>query len=327
MNKTLLRIGGAVDLLFVLFHLGMLAPMGEELAPMSSDIRATVSTLNIHVAFTLLIFAYFAIFQWRDLLTTRLGNLMAAAISMFWFLRGINQMLFYERTAADAPLIGLCLIVGLLHLIPVLRVWKSVPGGDQRQEQRQLPGPHGFPQRVGRAPWTSWAAVAWCVAFGALHLYWALGGMAGFVEYSMPSNSMVALTRDPLYIGITWGVVIACAVAAVVAIAPFLKISRRIPRWILITPLWIVCGLFLVRGIGNLIQTALMMTAAVPFEPLSGSEAQAWYRWLLIDASLFSPWFILGGLAFGATARHASRLRVEAAGPEVGSRGQPQYLP
>lgn len=176
--------------------------------------------------------------------------------------------------------------------------------------------------RLGMAPWTSWAAVAWCVVFGILHLYWALGGMAGFVEYSMPSNRMVALTRHPLYIGITWGVVIACVVAAVVALAPFLKISRRIPGWLLITPLWIACGLFLVRGIGNLVQTALMMTDVVPFEPLTGPEAEAWYRWLLIDASLFSPWFILGGLAFGATARAARRLAEGTRGPETVGEGQ-----
>jgi hypothetical protein len=63
MNKILLRIGGVINLLFVLFHLAMVKPIGEVLAPLSSDIRATVSTLNIHVAFTLLIFAYFAIFR------------------------------------------------------------------------------------------------------------------------------------------------------------------------------------------------------------------------------------------------------------------------
>ena len=31
------------------------------------------------------------------------------------------------------------------------------------------------------------------------------------------------------------------------------------PRRLLLTPLWIACGMFLVRGIGNLIQTALVI--------------------------------------------------------------------
>jgi hypothetical protein len=134
MNKILLRIGGVINLLFVLFHLAMVKPIGEALASLSPDIRATVSTLNIHVAFILLIFAYLAIFQWRELLTTRLGNIMAIAISLFWFLRAINQVVFYGLTAAGTPLwSGLCLAFGLLHLIPVTREWKKVGSETQRQ--------------------------------------------------------------------------------------------------------------------------------------------------------------------------------------------------
>lgn len=89
-------------------------------SPGQTDIRAPVSTLNIQVAFTLLIFAYFAIFRWRELLTTRLGNIVAIAISLFWLLRAVNQLVFYGLTAASMPLFGLCLVFGLLHLIPAL---------------------------------------------------------------------------------------------------------------------------------------------------------------------------------------------------------------
>ena len=138
----------------------------------------------------------------------------------------------------------------------------------------------------------------------------------------MPSNRMLALTRDPLYMAITWGVVIACVVGAVVALAPFQAWSRRIPRWLLLTPLWIVCVMFLVRGLGNPIQSALIIAGGMPFEPVAGPEAQAWYRWLLIDAVLFAPWFILGGLAFGATALSARRPAADIGGPQMVSAGQ-----
>jgi hypothetical protein len=129
MNKTLLRIGGVINLLFVLFHLAMVKGIGMALSPVSTDIQAVVQMLNIHVAFTLLIFAYLAIFQWRDLLMTRLGHITAIAIALFWFLRGINQVAFYGLTAPGTLLwTGLCLVFGLLHLIPVIREWKNVPG-------------------------------------------------------------------------------------------------------------------------------------------------------------------------------------------------------
>jgi uncharacterized protein DUF3995 len=317
MNKTLLRIGGAINLLFVLFHVAMVTPIEAALASLSPDIRATVSTINISMAFTLLIFAYLSIFRWRDLLTTRLGHIMAIAISLFWFLRAINQVVFYGSTASGMPLMGLCLAIALLHLIPVLREWKNVPSEAQHPVETHVDVVSKSQERIGRMQWTSYAVVAWCVVFGGLHLYWALGGTAGFAGFSTPPNKILALTRAPIYMGITWAVVIMCLVGAIVALAPFQTWSRRIPRWILLTPLWIACGLLLVRGFGNPIQSALIIAGGMPFEPLAGPEAQAWNQWMLIDTILFSPWFILGGFAFGATARSARRHRDAIAGREM----------
>jgi Protein of unknown function (DUF3995) len=302
MNKAMLRIGGAINLLFVLFQLSMVQPIGEALGSLSPDIRATVSTFDVQVAFALLLFGYLGIFRWRDLLTTRLGNIVAIAVSLFWLLRGISQIVFYGPTAAGMPLIALCLIVGLLFLIPVIRERKNVPSEAQPQVERLVDLVSKSEERIGRMPWTSYAAIAWCLVFGGFHLYWALGGTAGFADFSMPPNKMLAVTRDPLYIGITWFVVIACAVGVIVALAPFQKWSRRIPGWILLTPLWIGGAMLLVRGVGNPVQSALIIAGGMPFDPLAGPDVQAWYDWLRLDAILFSPWFILGGLAFGATA-------------------------
>jgi hypothetical protein len=162
-----------------------------------------------------------------------------------------------------------------------------------------------------RIQWDRWAgaaAIAWCIVFGGVHLYWALGGTAGFADFSMPSNRMLAITRDPLYMGITWSVVIACAVGVAAALAPWQTWSRRIPAWIVLTPLWIACGMLLVRGIGNPVQTALIMQGMLSFDALRGPDAHAWYDWLRLDLTIFSPWFILGGAAFGLTAWSARRM-------------------
>ncbi len=133
MNKVLLRIAGVINLLFVLLHLSMVTPVREALRPLSPDIAATASTWNIQVAFTLVIFGYLAFFQCGALLTTRLGNITAIAMSMFWFLRAVNQVVFYGPGLAGLILLGICVVVGLLHLIPVLRAWKDV--GSQAQPQ------------------------------------------------------------------------------------------------------------------------------------------------------------------------------------------------
>jgi hypothetical protein len=163
-----------------------------------------------------------------------------------------------------------------------------------------------------RSGWTLWAVyavVAWCVAFGALHLYWALGGNAGLALFSTPDNQTVALTRDPLYMGLTWAVGIICVYGAGVALATIQTWGRHIPRWIVLTTLWIACGLCLVRGIGNPVQTLLIISGLFPFDDITGPSAAAWYRWMLVDAIIFSPWFTLGGLSFGITAWSARRQK------------------
>jgi hypothetical protein len=203
-------------------------------------------------------------------------------------------------------------------------LWSESSAGEcnQYQPERYVDTVYQSQERIRRTRWASFAAVVWCVVFGILHLYWALDGTVGFAEWSMPPNKILALTRDPLYIGITWGVVIMCVFGTFVALAPFQTWAGRIPRWLLLTPLWIACGMLLVRGIGNPTQTALIIGGVMPFEPLAGPDAQAWYLWLLLDLVLFSPWFILGGFAFGATAWSARRHGDDIGGRDTVSEGQ-----
>jgi hypothetical protein len=305
MNKFLLRIGGAIDLLFVMFQVALVGPVDAALTAASPDIRAIVATLNVQMAFALLIFGYLAIFEWRALLTTRLGSIAAIGIAAFWFLRGVDQAVFFGLSTADLPMLSLCLIFGLLHLIPALREWKHIPPASQPRSAKRVSASRKSHEKMAATPWVSYAAIAWCVLFGALHLYWALGGNVGLADLSMPSNRTIALTRDPRYIAITWAVVVMCVFAALLALAPFQPMLRRIPRWLLVTPLWMACGLFLLRGLGTLIQSALVSGGGMPFDVLSGPVAHAWSRYLLIDAAVYSPWFTLGGLAFGFTARSA----------------------
>jgi hypothetical protein len=306
MNKILLMIGGAVDLLFVVFQIALVKPMDVALTGASPDVRSIVASLNVQLAFALLIFGGLAIFQWRSLLTTRLGRIVAIGIAAFWFLRGLNQALFFGLSAYDLPIIGLCLIFGLLHLIPALRTSELALGEPQPRPAKRTAASRRWPNHASRTPWASYAAVAWCVLFGALHLYWALGGNAGLADLSMPSNRTAALARDPGYIGITWAVVLACVVAALLALAHFQPVLRRLPRWMLVFPLWFICCLFLLRGLGTLIQSALIVGGAMPFAELTGPDGQAWSRYLLIDAAVYAPWFTLGGIAFGLTARSAA---------------------
>ena len=152
------------------------------------------------------------------------------------------------------------------------------------------------------ARWASYAAAAWCAMFGGLHLYWAVGGNAGLAAFSTPSNQTAAFVRDSLYIGLTWAVALVCLYGAIVVLATRRAWGSRLPRWIVLTTLWVACGLCVVRGLGNPIQSLMLVSGIFRSEILDGPLAIAWYRWMLLDATLFSPWFTLGGLAFGVTA-------------------------
>jgi hypothetical protein len=72
-----------------------------------------------------------------------------------------------------------------------------------------------------------------------------------------------------------------------------------------------------VRGLGNPVQDLFVLAGVLHFEALDGPEAIAWYRWMLLDAVAFSPWFTLGGIAFGVTAWSARQHGKELAARKV----------
>jgi hypothetical protein len=123
MNKTLLLIGGLVNLYFGLMHytLGKALNWSETLGCLTPDNRATIYTLNAHLAFTCLIFAYLSLFHRKEILATGIGRAVTAAIGLFYILRAVNQVIYYGLSAPGA-LFGviLFLLVSLFYVIPAL---------------------------------------------------------------------------------------------------------------------------------------------------------------------------------------------------------------
>jgi hypothetical protein len=123
MNKVLILIGSLVNLLFSLMHLtlGKALNWSETLSCLTLGNRATIYTLNVHLAFTCLIFAYVSLFHRKEMLTTGIGRAMTAAIGLCYLLRAVNQVI-YNGLSAPGTLFGviLFLLVSLLYMIPVL---------------------------------------------------------------------------------------------------------------------------------------------------------------------------------------------------------------
>ena len=130
MDKTLLLIGGLINVLFGLMHLnlGKALNWSETLGCLTPDNRATIYTLNVHLAFTCLVFAYLSLFHRKEMLASRIGKAITAAIGLFYILRAANQVI-YNGLLAPGTLFGvlLFLLVSLFYVVPALRKQPVTP--------------------------------------------------------------------------------------------------------------------------------------------------------------------------------------------------------
>jgi len=129
--------------------------------------------------------------------------------------------------------------------------------------------------------WRLQTAFLWCVAFAAVHVYWAVGGNVG-----LPSAAGVDLaTRRPalfVLVGL-WGTATLLLLGA--GFSAGLAEGRPQGRLLGVTLLarGIILELVLITGAGG----------------IAASVGAAETRWSLV---LWNPWFALGGVAFLVTA-------------------------
>lgn len=138
-------------------------------------------------------------------------------------------------------------------------------------------------------------ACAWAVAFATLHFYWALGGNWGLSVSAGP----LAETRPAWFVAVgLWGVGMLCLVGGVLG----RLLARPRPHGPLgrvVKALgWSVCVVLLVRGIA--IEMLLLTDTAGQQADISPQQR----LWTLV---LWNPWFLVGGLVFGRSAREFGR--------------------
>ncbi|MBA2444933.1 MAG: DUF3995 domain-containing protein [Nocardioidaceae bacterium] len=168
----------------------------------------------------------------------------------------------------------------------------------------------------GRRPttWAGYAASLWAFLFAAPHIYWALGGRAGLTFSLAPRGpTEKALIRDPVFTATgLWGVGVLCLIAALAALASVRPWGRLIPRGVLLSAIWGACAVSVLRAflLPGFVRSTLYVTGAVA---LPEDMDPAWPRW---DLMLFAPWFLIGGVLFGAAAwfyqRRSSSMAVAA---------------
>ena len=121
--EILIYAGGWFSLGFVVFHLMFwrLFHWREDLASLRRINRAVMQILNLCLTFIFMVMAYVSFFHAPGLLQTGLGQTLLIAFSLFWFLRMIEQIVFFGvRRKMSVALTLVFLLGSLIYLLPII---------------------------------------------------------------------------------------------------------------------------------------------------------------------------------------------------------------
>jgi len=119
--KILILLGGVAHIGFAIFHLFFwrLFRWKIDLARLTFTNRAVMQILNLCLTFVFLLIAFVSFFHVDDLLTSSLGRSLLLGTAMFWFLRLIQQFVFFGiRTWRSNAFAILFMVTSLLYLLP-----------------------------------------------------------------------------------------------------------------------------------------------------------------------------------------------------------------
>ncbi len=121
--KQLLIAGGIFNLLFAIFHIlfWKIFNWRTELRKLDFMNSAIMQVLNLCLTFCFLIFAYISFFHHDELLTTAIGKALLAGITIFWFLRAVEQVIFFGIKHWQSIIFLMVFTVGtILYAIPFI---------------------------------------------------------------------------------------------------------------------------------------------------------------------------------------------------------------
>ena len=127
--ESAVMLGGLFNLAFALFHMlfWKVFRWKRTLAGLNRINRAVMQILNLCLTFVFLIFAYLLIVHSGELLLTSLGRSLLMLISVFWFLRAVEQVVFFGlRSKLSVAFLLVFLSGALVHLYPL--VFATVEG-------------------------------------------------------------------------------------------------------------------------------------------------------------------------------------------------------
>jgi len=122
MGEILLAIGTTYSIGFVIFHIMFwkIFHWKTDLRSITRINRGIMQVMNLRLIYVFLFFAYVSSFQQKALLSTPLGKIILFFISIFWFMRAVEQIIFFDRkNSVSIVLTVVFAIGGFLYLIPI----------------------------------------------------------------------------------------------------------------------------------------------------------------------------------------------------------------
>lgn len=113
-TETLVLAGGVYNFVLAIGHLflGKLLRWREQLALVTSLNRAVVQILNYSLTFAFLVFADLCWFHADEIVSTELGHRLLLLLSLFWYLRALQQIVFLGVRKAYSIVLTLVFVAG-----------------------------------------------------------------------------------------------------------------------------------------------------------------------------------------------------------------------
>jgi hypothetical protein len=124
MDETLILLGGAFNLALALFHVFFwrLFRWKSELARLTALNRAVMQVMNLCLMAVFLLFAYVSFEHTAEMLQTPLGRSLTLLIAIFWFLRALEQPVFFGlRKPLSVVFFVVFCLGGALYALPLLQ--------------------------------------------------------------------------------------------------------------------------------------------------------------------------------------------------------------
>lgn len=122
-TEAIIFVGGVYNLGFAIFHLMFwrLFRWKKDLASLTLINRSVMQILNLCLTFVFLVMAYVSFFHSPELIQTSLGKAILIAFSLFWFLRTVEQVVFFGvKNKVSIALTLVFLLGSVIYLVPAL---------------------------------------------------------------------------------------------------------------------------------------------------------------------------------------------------------------